>query len=290
MSFSLASKSRIGAVSLTINDLARSLVYYQRLGLHLHRQEGPIAWLGDGVTDLLILHEDPNAEYAPRTTGLYHFAILVPTRLDLAKAFKNMIDEQIPVGGYSDHIVSEAIYLSDPDGNGIEVYADRARAVWEYRENEEMRIDTVPLNLQDLLGELAHDRDGWQGFPAGTTMGHIHLHVSDMEAAGQFYNEVLGFDFIAKYGRSAQFLSVGGYHHHIGMNTWAGVGIPAAPNGSVGLRDYELIVPDEAAKSALLANLEDKNIHVDTQQDVAMIQDPAGNWIRIVVEKVFVGQ
>ncbi|MEM7334302.1 MAG: VOC family protein [Chloroflexota bacterium] len=286
MSFSLAQASRIGEVSLTVKDISRSLAYYQKLGLHLHRQESNAAWLGDGVSDLLVLRENPEAQFATRTTGLYHFAILVPTRIDLAKALKNMIDAQIEVGGFSDHIISEAIYLSDPDGNGIEVYADRARDLWEYRTNGEMRIDTVPLDLQNLLGELEADEVKWQGFPKGTTVGHVHLHVSDLEEAGRFYSEVLGFDFIAKYGRSAQFLSVGGYHHHIGMNTWAGVGIPKPPQGAIGLHYYSLVLPDEVAKAALLSHLDNIQVSYDKEDGEVFIQDPAGNWILLATERI----
>lgn len=280
MSYKLPADTKIGAVSLTITDLERSIAYYQKLGLTVRQRDGETAVLGTPTRPLLTLHQNRTAQCRPHTTGLYHFAFLVPTRLELAQAFKNMIDHQIPVGGASDHLVSEALYLTDPDGNGIEVYRDRPRAQWEYRPNGEMRIDTLPLDFENLLSELRGQQGGWTGFSDGTTMGHIHLHVGELEDAGKFY-ERLGFDFIARYGRSAQFLSAGGYHHHIGMNTWAGENIPPPPPNSVGLRHYEILLPEASDLDPLVTHLQQKSVTFQQDDASLRLEDPAGNHIVI---------
>ena len=149
-----------------------------------------------------------------------------------------------------------------------------------------MRIGTEPLDLHDLLAEIAHDDQEWQGFPLGTVMGHIHLHVHNLEEVGRFYKDVVGFDLITKYGRSAQFFSVGGYHHHIGMNTWAGQNIPPAPENSVGMRYFSLILPTEADKQQLLLNLEKADCPIADMNGDPIIVDPSGNKISILVDKV----
>ena len=280
----LPTSTQIGHVSLTITNLARSVAYYQTLGLTLQNRVSNEAWLGAGETMLLHLMENQHAQIIERTTGLYHFAILLPSRLDLALAFRNMIDSQIPIGGYSDHLVSEAIYLSDPDGNGIEVYRDRPRDQWTFRDNGEMAIDTVPLDVHNLLGELENSSKEWQGFTAGTKLGHIHLHVSNLEAAGRFYTEQLGFDMIASYGRSAKFVSAGGYHHHIGMNTWAGVGVPAPPADAVGLRYYTIVLPHKTAVDNLKNHLTQQNIPFTQNEGRITLQDPSGNTIRLTLD------
>lgn len=279
----LPAATHIGHVSLTITNLAQSTAYYQRLGLHLQNQTEAEAWLGAGSEMLLHLVENPDAQAYPHTTGLYHFAILVPSRLDLALALKNMVDSKIPIGGYSDHLVSEALYLSDPDGNGIEVYRDRPREKWAYRPNGEMQIDTLPLDLHDLLGELNGRQAVWQGFPEGTILGHIHLHVNDLEAAGRFYTEMIGFDMVATYGRSANFVSAGGYHHHIGMNTWAGVGIPEPPANAIGLRYYSIVLSDETAVKAVQTQLNQKQVRTSPQTNGFAVHDPAGNQIHFTI-------
>lgn len=290
MSFTLPNTTHMGTVSLTVTDLSRSIAYYERLGLKVHRQEGAVAYLGAGEADLVILHENAAAKVYGRTAGLYHFAILLPSRFHLAKAFKNMIDQQIPVSGYSDHMVSEAIYLSDPDGIGIEIYADRPRSTWQFRANGEMRLETEPLDLQSLLNELRNDSTGWAGFPTGTTLGHVHLHVGNIEEAGAFYTRILGMDLITKYGRSAQFVSAGGYHHHIGMNTWAGEGVVQPPENSVGLRWFSIVLPDEDAQAAVLATLRTHAVSVSMLEGQPLLQDPAGNSILLTTEVAFASQ
>lgn len=271
--------TRLGPVKLTVSDLARSLAYYQALGFQVQSQTAVSAVLDAGEEPLLILHVDPQARRAQRTTGLYHFAILLPTRRDLALALRNIAEKHIPLGGYSDHLVSEALYLSDPDGNGIEIYRDRARDTWEYQANGNIKMDTVALDLHSLMGELANQAIAWHGFPSGTKVGHVHLHVSNLARDGRFYTDVLGFDFITDYGNSALFVSAGGYHHHIGMNTWAGAGIPAPPAGAIGLQWYTVILPNEEALHETLEQVREANVPVTQQEDGYLLQDPAGNHI-----------
>jgi catechol 2,3-dioxygenase len=255
------------------------------LGFQVQQQTAVSATLGAGAEPLLILQANPQARQTRGTTGLYHFAILLPSRRDLAMALRNIAEQQIPLGGYSDHLVSEALYLSDPDGNGIEIYQDRPRETWQFKANGQMKIDTVPLNLQSLMGELAGHEIKWIGFPTGTKIGHIHLHVSDLARDGRFYTDVLGFDLVANYGNSAQFVSAGGYHHHIGMNTWAGAGIAAPPADAVGLRWYTIILPNNDALHRTLNQVMMANVSVTEQENGYLLQDPAGNHILLTSEE-----
>lgn len=271
--------TKIGAVYLTVSDFGRSLPYYQHnIGLKLHRQEGDMAYLGAGGRDLLALRELPSATHPRRTTGLYHFAILVPSRLELALTLKHLVDTETRIGGASDHLVSEALYLSDPDGNGIEIYRDRPRHEWPLV-NGQIEMDTKAFDVDSVLGEL-HGRDHtWAGLHADTTIGHIHLHVSHLPEAEAFYTQVLGFDLIMHYGPSAAFVSAGGYHHHIGLNTWAGVGAPPPPPGAVGLNWYEILLPDEEALLATAVRLQTAHIPTEQREGGLFFRDPAQNGI-----------
>src|SRR5262245_57946192 len=224
-------ETEIGAVHLTIADLDRSLRFYiEVLGLQLQTRREGAAVLGAGARDLLVLYESPDARPAPRTTGLYHFAILVPSRLDLARTLRHLAIQRTPMQGFSDHLVSEAIYLADPDGNGIEVYRDRPRAEWPWLDGH-LKMATDPLNVEELLREADRDARAAEStsapapeMPDGTRVGHIHLHAAFLEDTEEFYTRAIGLDVMAQYGRSATFMSAGGYHHHVAANTWAGVG------------------------------------------------------------------
>jgi len=238
--FSIHPNTSIGATHLTVADLERSRRFYvDVLGFReLERQGTTLTLTADGATPLLALTELPGAPPKPaRATGLYHFAILVPSRLDLARSLRRLAELRYPLSGASDHLVSEALYLNDPDGNGIEIYRDRPRAEWP-RLNGQIRMATDPLDLDGILAELDRDDRPWDGLAPATTIGHMHLHVADLRAAEAFYHGLLGFDIMLSFGGSALFLSAGGYHHHIGLNTWAGVGAPPAPPGSAGLRYF----------------------------------------------------
>src|SRR5262245_52154530 len=227
---SLDKRTAVGAVHLTSADLDRAIRFYQtRLGLTLHRRDTSTASLGagPGTDDLLVLTESASARRFHGVTGLYHFAILVPTRLDLAQSLRRLVDSGTVMQGFADHGVSEAIYLADPDGNGIEIYRDRPREQWPFGSDGQLQMGTLPLDVERLLNDLGKEPIWWPGLPAGTKMGHVHLHVSHLESSEQFYVNVLGFNLMQRYGHAALFVSAGGYHHHVGLNTWAGVGSPA---------------------------------------------------------------
>ncbi len=290
-SFSIAPDTRLGPVTLTTADLTRAIIFYRDIfGLDVLERSRQSAWLGtDAGAPLLVLVEKAGAPPRPqRSTGLYHFAMLLPDRRDLARAVQHLIDEGYPLQGMSDHLVSEALYLSDPDGNGIEIYTDRLRETWRTR-NGQLEIATVPLNLNDLLGELDDDDSPWTGLPSGTCIGHVHLHVADLEAAEAFYRNVLGFDLVSRYGPSASFVSAGGYHHHIGMNTWAGVGVPSPPPDAVGLRQFTVLLPDEPALRTLRDQLDRFEIPHSALPKGLLLRDPSNNEIFLTVapEKAF---
>jgi catechol 2,3-dioxygenase len=233
----------MGAVHLTVADLERSLAYYeQQIGLRVLAREGATAELGTDRT-LLVLTEEPGAQPADGYSGLFHFALLVPARRDLARWLAHAARDRVELQGLSDHNVSEAIYLSDPDHHGIEIYADRPRELWEGEVSE--RMTTLPLDVDDLFRELDDPAtEPFDGLPDGTVMGHVHLSVADVEEAIGFYRDTLGFDLMARYGTDAAFLSTGGYHHHVGVNTWQSKGAPYAPAGRARLTRATIEAPD----------------------------------------------
>lgn len=269
-------------MSLTVADLTRSLGFYSDvLGLATAERSNGSALLAAGDRPLLHLVELPGARPKPaRATGLYHFAILLPSRPDLARWLRHVLEARWPLQGWSDHGVSEAVYLADPDDNGIEVYRDRPRSEWPVS-NGELQMVTDPLDVRDLLAQAGDGSTPWT-MPTGTVMGHVHLHVASIPQAQAFYCDVLGFDLMQRYGPSALFVSAGGYHHHIGLNTWAGVGAPPAPAGSAGLRFITIVIPDETSLESLVARAQLAGIAVTPQDGGWQLQDPAGNGIRLV--------
>ena len=264
----------MGPVHLTVSDLARSLDYYRTaIGLELLGQEDGRASLGAGGRELLVLVEEPGARPAAGYTGLYHFALLVPERADLARWLAHAVSDRVPLTGLSDHFVSEALYLSDPDGHGIELYWDRARSTWEGKVGT--RLTTEPLDVQDLLGELGDPaEEPFDGLPADTTMGHVHLKVSSIPEAVAFYRDQLGFGLMAQLGNQAAFLAAGGYHHHVGANTWESAGAPPPPAGTAALRQVTIVLPDEAERDRVLDRVEGED---------GPVVDPAGNVLVFAV-------
>ena len=270
--------ARIGAVHLRVADLGRLVSFYEaRLGLTVRQRDSRTAWLGAGGAggaggaDLLVLHESPTARRAPGTTGLYHFAVLVPTRRDLARSLRRLVDTSTTLQGVSDHGVSEALYLGDPEGNGIEIYRDRPRADWPVVAGQ-LRMGTDPLDLDGLLSELeAEGPTSTAAMPGGTTIGHVHLHVADLDAAEQFYAGTLGFELRQRFGRSASFFGAGGYHHHVGTNIWAGAGAPPPPPGALGLDHFEIVLLNRSGR------FKDREIYPSD-----LVRDPSGNAIRFV--------
>jgi catechol 2,3-dioxygenase len=268
----------IGAVHLTISDLARSVRFYQsHLGFLVHRRDDRTAWLGAGGPDLLALSQCETAPRVRGTTGLYHFAILVPTRADLARALRRLVATDTVMQGAADHGVSEALYLADPDGNGIEIYRDRPRAEWPWVGGQ-LRMGADPIDFEELLAETAAVDDN-AGLATGTLMGHVHLHVARLEDAERFYVGVLGFQLMQRYGPSALFVSAGGYHHHIGLNTWAGVGAPPPPPGAIGLRHFVVQLPSDTAVEKVAGRVRAAGIPIDPHDGGLLLHDPANNAI-----------
>ncbi len=220
-----------------------------------------------------LVHEWGAPPRPPRTTGLFHLALLVPTRDELARAVHRVAAAGHRFTGASDHLVSEALYLDDPEGNGVEIYRDRPRDEWE-RVGGELRMATLPLDLADVLAGVAPD-DAGEGMVAGTRVGHVHLQVSDIPAAEKFYVRTLGFDPVVRGYPGALFVSAGGYHHHIGLNTWAGVGAPAPPPGSLGLRRFTVVLPDDDALSSVAAALAASGVGGGSTE----LTDPSGNRV-----------
>jgi catechol 2,3-dioxygenase len=268
-------------VSLSVADMARSLHYYQHnIGLRLLQQEETQALLGAGDQPLLALHEQTGARLVRRATGLYHFALRVPSRLELARTLRHLVDSQTPVGGASDHRVSEALYLNDPDGHGIEIYRDRPRSDW-YDANGNFFMTTDPLDVPGLLGELeAPAVAAWQGLHPATDMGHIHLQVADVAAARRFYCDLLGFEHMADYPQ-ASFVGAGGYHHHIGMNSWMGAGAPPPPAEAARLLRYEIVLPNAEALAAVRAQLEQAGQELHPESGGFVVRDPSHNLLLV---------
>ncbi len=265
---------RLGAVHLTVTDLDRSVGFYQdSLGLRLQRREDPVAALGAGEEDLVVLHEEPGARPAGRHAGLFHYALLHPSREELARAVQRLALTRAPISGASDHGVSEAIYLADPDGHGIELYADRPRDAWPpATAGERVGMFTRALDMEALLA-TAPDGEPPRHAGPGLRMGHVHLHVGDVDAARAFYAGRFGFELMATYP-GALFLAAGGYHHHLGVNTWRGEGVGPAPAGTVGLREWTIVVD-----GAALAGLRDRLGAAIGDDDV--VADPWGIRVRI---------
>jgi len=278
---SIDPQTTIGAVHLTVSDLGRSVRFYEsHVGFKLHRGNDRVASLGAGGADLLVLSECEKAPRVRGTTGLYHFAVLVPSRVELARSLRRLIETDTLMQGFADHGVSEAMYLADPDGNGIEIYRDRPRVEWPMAEGR-LRMTADPLDLEGILSELQGREDSWPGLARETRIGHVHLHVSRLADAEAFYVGTLGFDLTQRYGPSALFVSAGGYHHHIGLNTWAGVGAPPPPPGAIGLRHFVVRLPDRPALDRVAARVGAAGIaleDVDVEGGL-LVRDPAQNAI-----------
>ena len=269
----------VGAVHLTVSNLDASLAYYREaIGLDVLEVGGGAARLGAGTRELLVLVEQAGARSAHGYTGLYHFALLVPERTDLARWLAHAARDRVELAGLSDHFVSEAIYAGDPDGHGIEIYWDRPREVWEGRVGE--RLTSMPLDFGSLLGELDDPESApFDGLPDGTVMGHVHLKVRAIPETVAFYRDVLGFGLMAQLGVQAAFLAAGGYHHHLGANTWESAGATPPPVGTAALRHATIVLPDEAERGRVLARIEQ---HGHALED-STVRDPSGNVLRLAV-------
>jgi catechol 2,3-dioxygenase len=277
--------TRMGAVHLSVADLARSIDYYESaIGLRVHDRGGALATLGAGGEDLLVLREEPGARPARGTAGLYHFALLVPERDDLARWLAHAARERVPLVGMSDHYVSEAIYLSDPDEHGIEIYWDRPREVWEGQVAE--RMTTLPLDVGDLLGVLDDPRtEPFEQLASGTVMGHVHLRVAEVPATAAFYCDALGFGLMAAFGASALFMSAGGYHHHLGANIWESRGAGRPPPGHATLLRATIVLPSAADVDRLAGEVERLGQQPEPLANGALVRDPSGNPVALLAER-----
>lgn len=279
--YSLHPDTKLGPVHVTVSDMKRSLDFYRDvLGFRLLEQSADRASLtADGASPILLLTELTGAKAGfSRNTGLYHFAVLYPERVDLARALKRLWDSGYPLGGCSDHAVSEALYLDDPDGHGIELYRDRPRLDWPRREGK-VTMTTDPLDLDDLLSEAASGEGPWDGLPKGASIGHIHLHVADLEKSAAFYRDALGFEVQARYRQGALFLSAGGYHHHLGINVWAERMRNPMVENAAGLRSFTVCVPDAAELGRLEGRLEAAGAVFKRKSDAIFVDDPSENTV-----------
>jgi catechol 2,3-dioxygenase len=269
----ISAATTLGAVHLTVSDLPASLAYYREtIGLDVLSNDGGVARLGSGGRELLVLVEEVGARPAHGYTGLYHFALLLPERADLARWLAHAARDRVPLVGLSDHFVSEAIYLSDPDGHGIEIYWDRPREGWQGLVAE--RLTTLPLDVASLLGELRDpESEPFDGLPGGTVMGHVHLKVASIPETIAFFRDGLGFALMAQLGLQAAFLAAGGYHHHFGGNTWESAGAPPPPAGSAAFRHATIVLPDAAERDRVLDRVARHGYVVDD----STVRDPSGN-------------
>ena len=277
----LPEQTRIGRVKLQVADLARSIAYYQdAIGLRVLNRSGHVASMGaqDDDTPLIELHERRGVTAVPRRglLGLYHFAILLPDRASLGRFLQHISDLGLSPG-MSDHFVSEAIYLQDPDNLGIEVYADRPRSEWREQDGQ-LAMTTVPLDVRGVLH--AGGGEPWTGAPPGTRIGHVHLHVGDIPLAEALYHKALGFDKTVWSYPGALFLSAGGYHHHLGTNTWAR-GAPSATEDDARLLEWELLVPTKDDVDDVRKSLETNGHETRAEGRDAVLRDPWGTQLRV---------
>jgi catechol 2,3-dioxygenase len=276
----IPSDTAMGTVRLTVSDLDRSRRFYeQALGLSAtERDDGGLAFGAAGEPPAVELHGNGAAPPLDRrATGLFHLAILLPSRADLGFALARLASARWPLDGASDHLVSEALYLSDPDGNGIEIYRDRPRDEWR-QVNGQLVMSTLPLDLDSIVAEVRGSA-GQPQAPAGTRIGHVHLQVSDLREAEEFYSGVLGFEVMVRGYPGALFVSAGGYHHHLGLNTWHSLGAAPPTPGAVGLRNFEVVLPDEEQLGRVLDRVKSAGIAIEQDTAGSLIRDPAGNGV-----------
>ena len=266
---------RLGAVHLTVSDLDRSVAFYEEeIGLRLHHRADGVATMGVGEEDLLVLHEEPGARRAGHHAGLYHYALLFPSREELAHAALRLAATKTPIQGASDHGTHEAIYLPDPDGNGIELAADRPRELWP------RPLDYAggphPLDFDGLLASIAGEEARGKAGP-GLVVGHVHLHVGDLERGLGFYRDVLGFELMTFMPGAAAFVSAGGYHHHLGFNIWRGEGVPPIPEGRVGLHHWRVVLDEPEEVAAVHERVRAAGIATEEREGGGfLVRDPWG--------------
>ena len=284
--YRLPESTHLGRVRLQVADLDRSIEFYKTvLGFRLIERTPEYARLGPHGEnrEIVHLHQLRSARPVPRRglLGLYHFAILLPDRAALGR-FIAHLGEIGAYAGMSDHFVSEAVYLTDPDGLGIEVYADRPRDAWRYDESQQLHMTTNHLDVDDLIRAAAGEK--WRGMPAGTVLGHVHLYVDDIDKAEEFYHKALGFDKVVWSYPGALFMSAGGYHHHLGTNTWA-KGAPPATEADARLQEWEILVPTASDAREAANSVKAAGHDVKEENREWVLTDPWGTSLRLVPEK-----
>jgi catechol 2,3-dioxygenase len=263
-------------VHLTVTDLPRALAWYERaLGLRVHRRDLGEAELGDGVEAVVALREDSEARPPGRHAGLFHYALLYPSREELARAAMRLGATGTRIGGASDHRTHEAIYLTDADGNGIELAADRPRDEWP--RDLGYQHGPAPLDFHGLL-RTASDEQPTPTVGEGLRVGHLHLHVGDIDAGLAFYRDVLGFEEQANLGTAA-FVSAGGYHHHLGFNIWRGQGVGPVPARTIGMRHWTVVLPSPADLAAVRARAREAGVLTETVNGGFLTRDPWDNAV-----------
>jgi catechol 2,3-dioxygenase len=272
----IAAATHMGPVELSVADLSRTLEYWQGVvGLRVLERENGTAALG-ADTELVRFVEEPGARPVEGHTGLYHVALLLPDRPSLARWLAHAARDGVRLEGLSDHYVSEALYLRDPDRHGIEIYADRPREVWEGKVNQVMT--TVPIDVENLLGELDDPaNEPFEGLPDGTIVGHTHLRVADIPATVDFYRDVLGMDVMAELRPTAAFLAAGGYHHHVGANTWESRGAGPAGEGYATLRHAAIVLPDAGERDRIAGRVADTGQEPEERAGGILVRDPSQN-------------
>ena len=282
MTFHSTHTLQIGAVALAVADLELMADFYRGvLGLNPLGQGSGQVTLGAGDTPLVRLIAQPGGQRYPAAPGLYHFAILLPDRPSLARILYQLAERGYPLQGASDHGVSEALYLADPEGNGIELYRDRPAAEWPRDEQGNLEMVTDALNLDRLILELKGKVEPWRGIAAQTVMGHVHLQVSDVAAARAFYTSIIGLEHQQDYGNQASFLSAGGYHHHVGINSWHSRGSAPRPEDGLGLRYFELVLPEVGMAADMRQRAEQASLAVEQQDGGLLVRDPSQNGVMV---------
>lgn len=293
--FSIHPDTRVGPLSLTVANLDTQLAFYQQaLGFQLHKREGREATLGTGERELLHLVEKPGFKRYQRVTGLYHFAVLFPNRRELARAMARLFVLKYP--NYpTDHIMTKTTYLDDPEGNGVELYTESPEdGEWFMDDNTfgARRADGTPsngreaLDVDELFGHLEENPKLDLSIPEETRIGHVHLHVRDVGEAVDFYHGIIGFDVMGlSKAFQAAFVSAGGYHHHVGLNTWQGTGAPPPPADALGLRHFSIEFPDQQTFDTVVTRVDEAGIMSNQTEEGVFLHDPSQNGVLLKVAK-----
>lgn len=272
----------VSQIKLKVVDIEKSIEFYTKImGFNiLNREDKEVILTADGINPIITIVEPENVvPKLPRRTGLYHFALLLPSRFHLGLFLKHIREEGYPIIGGSNHGVSEAVYLEDPDENGIEIYRDIDSKEWK-RNGNQINMVTDPLDYNGIILDTGEEK--WNGIPKETIIGHIHLHVGDLDEAKRFYCDGLGFDLVMKMANSALFISSGGYHHHIGLNIWNGRNAQPLPDNSAGMKYFTIMFPHIATRKNTINNLRDLGYVVIEDNDI-FVRDPSNNLIKLIV-------